>query len=87
LTPARPQFQDHARGTNRKEKNNASVDPRPYFLSIAKSAMQAPPEKLAYLAMLNPKRDGGPDAMGVVDVDPAHARETREPGEHARGGR
>jgi selenium-binding protein 1 len=33
-------------------------------------AMQAPPEKLAYVAMLNV---GGkrPDALGVVDVDPA----------------
>ena len=32
--------------------------------------MEAPAEKLAYVAMLNPTLQGGPDAMGVVDVDP-----------------
>jgi selenium-binding protein 1 len=31
--------------------------------------MEAPPEELAYVAMLNPKRER-PDAMGVVDVNP-----------------
>jgi selenium-binding protein 1 len=31
--------------------------------------MEAPPEELAYVAMLNPKRER-PDAMGVVDVTP-----------------
>jgi selenium-binding protein 1 len=34
-------------------------------------AMEAPPEKLAYLALLNPKLQGRPDALAVVDVDPA----------------
>src|SRR5690349_2996583 len=34
-------------------------------------AMQAEREKLAYVAMLNPKNDGSPDAMAVVDLDPA----------------
>jgi methanethiol oxidase len=32
--------------------------------------MQAPAEKLAYVALLNAKGDGKPDAMAVVDVDP-----------------
>jgi selenium-binding protein 1 len=32
-------------------------------------AMEAPPEKLAYVAMLNPASNGR-DAMGVIDVDP-----------------
>jgi methanethiol oxidase len=32
-------------------------------------AMEAPPEKLAYVAMLNP--NGGADAMAVLDVDPS----------------
>jgi selenium-binding protein 1 len=32
-------------------------------------AMEAPPESLAYVALMNPRRDR-PDAMGVVDVDP-----------------
>jgi selenium-binding protein 1 len=34
-------------------------------------AMQAPAEHLAYVAMLNPRSDGRPDALAVVDVDPA----------------
>jgi selenium-binding protein 1 len=34
-------------------------------------AMQAPPEKLAYVAMLDPGQGKRPDAMGVVDVDPS----------------
>jgi selenium-binding protein 1 len=34
-------------------------------------AMEAPAEKLAYVAMVNGKNNGRPDAMGVVDVDPA----------------
>ena len=33
-------------------------------------AMQAAPETLAYLALINPKNGGQPDAIGVVDVDP-----------------
>jgi selenium-binding protein 1 len=34
-------------------------------------AMAAPPEKLAYVAMLNANGHQRPDALGVVDVDPA----------------
>jgi selenium-binding protein 1 len=34
-------------------------------------AMKAKPESLAYMAMINPSRQGKPDAIGVVDVDPA----------------
>jgi selenium-binding protein 1 len=33
-------------------------------------AMQAEPEKLAYVAMLNPSRQGASDALAVVDVEP-----------------
>jgi selenium-binding protein 1 len=33
-------------------------------------AIQSPPEKLAYLALINPAKDERPDAIGVVDVDP-----------------
>ncbi|MEX2260872.1 MAG: selenium-binding family protein [Bryobacteraceae bacterium] len=40
------------------------------FYPSPKMAMQAPPETLAYVAMLNPSRDGNPDALAVVDVDP-----------------
>jgi selenium-binding protein 1 len=34
-------------------------------------AMQAKPESLAYMALINPSRTGRADAIGVVDVDPA----------------
>lgn len=34
-------------------------------------AMQAPAEKLAYVALINPTGQGAPDAIAVVDTDPA----------------
>jgi selenium-binding protein 1 len=46
------------------------LKPDPTFYPSPKMAMQAPPEKLGYVALINPKRDGRPDAIGVVDVDP-----------------
>jgi len=33
-------------------------------------AMESPAEKLAYIALINPQKEGQPDAIGVVDVDP-----------------
>jgi len=44
--------------------------PDPTFYPSPKMAMQAPPEKLAFVAMLNAKDNGRHDALGVVDVDP-----------------
>jgi methanethiol oxidase len=44
--------------------------PDPSFYPSPKMAMQAPPEKLAYVAMLNANGNQRPDALGVVDVDP-----------------
>ena len=44
--------------------------PDPTFYPSPKMAMQAPPEKLAFVAMLNASNDGHHDALGVVDVDP-----------------
>src|SRR5437870_9398571 len=32
-------------------------------------AMQAPPEKLAYVAVVSPKKNGRPDRLAVVDVE------------------
>ena len=32
--------------------------------------MEAPHEELAYVAIVNPKDDGKPDAVGVIDVNP-----------------
>ncbi|HEU4689239.1 MAG TPA: selenium-binding protein SBP56-related protein [Vicinamibacterales bacterium] len=47
------------------------LTPDPTFYPSARMAMQAKPESLAYMALINPSRQGKPDAIGVVDVDPA----------------
>src|SRR5215471_2211934 len=44
--------------------------PDPTFYPSPKMAMDAPPEKLAYVAMVNGKNNGRHDALGVIDVDP-----------------
>ena len=44
------------------------LQPDPTFYPSAKLAMQAPAEGLAYVAAV--QRDGQPDAMRVVDLDP-----------------
>ena len=46
-----------------------TLRPDPTFYPSAKHAAEAPPEELAYLAMLSPK-GSRPDAIGVVDVKP-----------------
>jgi methanethiol oxidase len=43
------------------------------FYPSPRMAMAASPERLGYVAMLNPRRDG-PDRMSVVDLDPASSR-------------
>jgi len=48
----------------------ALLRPDPTFYPSPKLAMQAPPEKLAYVALINPTQKGRPDAIGVLDVDP-----------------
>ncbi len=48
----------------------ATWRPDPTFYPSPRMAMQAPPERLAYVAMLD-VTGGRPDAMAVVDVDPA----------------
>jgi selenium-binding protein 1 len=48
----------------------ATLMPDPTFYPSPKMAMQAPKEKLAYVAVLNPNGDGRPDALAVLDVDP-----------------
>jgi selenium-binding protein 1 len=49
----------------------ATWRPDPTFYPSARMAMRAPRERIAYVALLNPQSNGRPDAMGVVDVDPA----------------
>jgi hypothetical protein len=48
----------------------ATWKPDPTFYPSARLAAQAPPERLAYAALLNVAKSPGPDALGVVDVDP-----------------
>ncbi len=45
--------------------------PDPTFYPSPRMAMQAPPERLAYVAMLNVEDNGHPDRLAVVDVDSA----------------
>jgi len=40
------------------------------FYPSPKMAMQAPPERIAYVSVLNPQQ-GGRDSLGVIDVDPS----------------
>ena len=47
--------------------------PDPTFYPSPRLAMQGPAERLAYVAMLNVEAQPKPDAMGVVDLDPASA--------------
>jgi selenium-binding protein 1 len=47
------------------------LTPDPTFYPSPRMAMQAKPESLAYMALINPGRQGKPDAIGVIDVDPA----------------
>jgi selenium-binding protein 1 len=44
--------------------------PDPTFYPSPAMAMQAPPERLAYVALLNVGKNGEHDAMGVIDLDP-----------------
>ncbi len=46
------------------------LTPDPTFYPSPKMATQAPPERFAYLALINPSGTGRPDAIGVVDLDP-----------------
>lgn len=50
----------------------AMWQPDPSFYTSPRMAMQAPVEKLAYVAAFDPDRTH-PDALAVVDVDPASA--------------
>jgi selenium-binding protein 1 len=47
------------------------IRPDPTFYPSPAMAMQAPPERLAYVALLNVGDDGKNDAIGVIDLDPS----------------
>jgi methanethiol oxidase len=44
--------------------------PDPTFYPSPKEAIEAPAERLAYVALLNPTGRGEPDGIGVVDLNP-----------------
>jgi selenium-binding protein 1 len=44
--------------------------PDPTFYPSPKQAMQATPEKLAFVTLLNARQDGSSDALALIDVDP-----------------
>jgi methanethiol oxidase len=54
----------------------ATWTPDPTFYPSPRLATQAPPEKLAYVASLDPTRKR-PDAMAIVDLDPESASYAR----------
>jgi selenium-binding protein 1 len=45
--------------------------PDPTFYPSPGMAMQAPPERLAYVALLNVGKNVKRDAMGVIDLEPS----------------
>src|SRR6478736_4049376 len=58
---------------SQEENLMALLRPDPTFYPSPRLAMQAPPERLAYVAALNPTGGALNDAMLVIDVDPASA--------------
>ena len=62
------------------------LKPDPTFYPSPRLAMQAPPEKHAFVAALNPPGSKLNDALLVVDVDPevAHIRSARRRGQDAK---
>ena len=48
----------------------ALLRPDPTFYPSPKMAMRAPPERIAFVVLLNPRLSGRPDELVVVDVDP-----------------
>ena len=55
--------------------------PDPTFYPSPQHAMQAPPEGLAYVALLSVDGSGRTDALGVVDTDPASPSYGRQVGQ------
>ncbi|MBX5470070.1 MAG: selenium-binding protein, partial [Thermoleophilaceae bacterium] len=51
----------------------ATLKPDPTFYPSPRSAIEAPPEELAYVVALNTGANGGarPDALTVVDLNPS----------------
>src|SRR5437762_6791604 len=77
----KPRLLHHASNTRRVESFGGrfakrriidmTLMPDPTFYPSPGMAMQAPPERLAYVALLNAGKNGQRDAMGVIDLDPS----------------
>src|SRR4030095_5787775 len=52
-----------------KGELSMALRPDPTFYPSPRMAMQAQPERLAYVALLNVAKNGKRDAMGVVNLD------------------
>src|SRR5687768_15883263 len=67
----RPPVQDDRGATKHwiRSRTMPLLTPDPTFYPSPAMATQAPPETLGYVALVNP-REGGSDALGVVDLDP-----------------
>ena len=59
----------------------ALMRPDPTFYRSPRMAMQAPPERFAYVALLNLGNNGKRDAMGIVDLDPGSSEYGRVVGQ------
>jgi methanethiol oxidase len=46
------------------------IQPDPTFYPSAREAMQAPPEQLAYVVLLDTEGQGRPDGLATIDLDP-----------------
>jgi len=55
--------------------------PDPTFYPSPRAAISAPPERLAYVALLNGGNGNRHDALGVVDVDPASSSYGKQVGQ------
>jgi len=56
------------------------LKPDPTFYASPKDAINAPPETLAYVALLSASGNGVPDRLAVVDTDPSSERYAQEIG-------
>ena len=65
------------------------LTPDPTFYPSPTMAAQSPPERFAYLALINPSGTERADAIGVVDLDPSSnaLRPSRRSDRHAHCGR
>src|SRR5829696_6702563 len=55
--------------TKKEEPLMTTLRPDPTFYPSPRTAMQAPPETLAYVVVLNPGSNGRPDALALLALN------------------